>query len=236
MAQSRIFKVGTVYSRMKRLLEKEATSPENKPVWYEIYEAFPPKYEPRYDRHTLPHGVGSRVKSMPPPPKIFYKEDKLRAQYYKAFMPTDTDKEVLPVLEWKCENCGLPNKGFRESCAKCETVKPLFNVENKANTEVFNLLDNSTKTLSQLFVETYNEIEKTKQVEEIRLFAATVQALKDMKELGLKDGIDLQEEVIRTKFNNEVCMYEDSKVYSMKGNIQIAIFCMLKMVDHVCDQ
>ena len=99
---------------MKRLLEKEATSPENKPVWYEIYEAFPPKYEPRYDRHTLPHGVGSRVKSMPPPPKIFYKEDKLRAQYYKAFMPTDTDKEVLPVLEWKCENCGLPNKGFRE--------------------------------------------------------------------------------------------------------------------------
>lgn len=42
---------------------------EDKPIWYAIYEAFPPKVEPRYDR---------RVTKLPIK-NIFYKEDIVRA-------------------------------------------------------------------------------------------------------------------------------------------------------------
>lgn len=41
---------------------------EDKPMWLVIYEAFPPKYEPKFDR---------RLPSKPIKP-IFYKEDILR--------------------------------------------------------------------------------------------------------------------------------------------------------------
>lgn len=42
---------------------------EDRPLWYDIYEAFPPKEEPRYDR---------AVPNMPLK-KIFYEEDVIRA-------------------------------------------------------------------------------------------------------------------------------------------------------------
>ena len=51
------------------------------PIWFEVYEAFPPKYEPRFDRHQLPYGEGGNVEAMGPPRKIFYKEDLIRAQF-----------------------------------------------------------------------------------------------------------------------------------------------------------
>ena len=89
MAQTRNFKIGTVYSRLRSLLEKKAMNEEAKPVWYDIYEAFPPKYEPRFDRHLISYGAGSNVSKLAPPPKILYKEDKIRAQYYTAFMPNN---------------------------------------------------------------------------------------------------------------------------------------------------
>lgn len=41
----------------------------NVPLWYVVYEAFPPKYEPRYDRPG----------SQKPLKNIFYKEDLIRA-------------------------------------------------------------------------------------------------------------------------------------------------------------
>ena len=89
MAQTRNFKIGTVYSRVRSLLERKAMKEEAKPLWYDIYEAFPPKYEPRFDRHLTNFGTGSNVAKLPPPPKIFYEEDKIRAKYYMAFMPKD---------------------------------------------------------------------------------------------------------------------------------------------------
>lgn len=87
MAQSRSHKIGTVYSRVRNLIDKKALKEEHKPIWFEIYEAFPPKYEPRYDRHMITFGTGSNVAKMPEPSKILYKEDEIRAKYYKAFMP-----------------------------------------------------------------------------------------------------------------------------------------------------
>lgn len=46
-----------------------ALKPDDKPLWYDLYAAFPPKLEPRYDR-VAPNIT---VKD------IFYKEDLIRA-------------------------------------------------------------------------------------------------------------------------------------------------------------
>ena len=74
---SRLDKIGTVYSRMSFLVKHGAIRPEYKPMWLDIYEAFPPLHEPRWDRRAKKHGE--------PVTKILYKEDLARAKFYKQF-------------------------------------------------------------------------------------------------------------------------------------------------------
>jgi len=78
MAQSRLEKIGSVYSRISGLIKAGVIKPDQKPVWLDIYEAFPPKYEPRWDRQPL-------TPIEQPLRKIFYPEDAVRAQYYEYF-------------------------------------------------------------------------------------------------------------------------------------------------------
>lgn len=47
--------------------------PEDKPIWYDIYRAFPPKLEPRFDRPV------PTITIQP----IFYEEDNVRARFHK---------------------------------------------------------------------------------------------------------------------------------------------------------
>lgn len=54
--------------RVISLLKGKAMKEEDKPLWLVIYAAFPPKYEPKYDR---------RLPKKPIRP-IFYKEDLIR--------------------------------------------------------------------------------------------------------------------------------------------------------------
>ncbi|XP_043492117.1 28S ribosomal protein S23, mitochondrial [Polistes fuscatus] len=72
MAQTRVEKVGTIYTRVSSLIRGGAMSESDKPLWYMIYEAFPPKYEPKYDR------VVPKVEIKP----IYYKEDIIRARFH----------------------------------------------------------------------------------------------------------------------------------------------------------
>ena len=44
------------------------------PIWAEVYEAFPPRYEPRWDAKD----------PVIPVRKILYREDSVRAQYSKV--------------------------------------------------------------------------------------------------------------------------------------------------------
>lgn len=46
-----------------------------KPLWYDVYKAFPPKYEPRYDSPAVDKEVVS----------ILYPEDIIRAYDYFCF-------------------------------------------------------------------------------------------------------------------------------------------------------
>lgn len=75
MAGSRIEKLGTIYSRLCGLLRSGALKEEDKPIWYNIYEKFPPLTEPCFKREVS-------EKEIPP---IFYPEDVYRAKFYKKY-------------------------------------------------------------------------------------------------------------------------------------------------------
>lgn len=55
--------------RVTSLIKGGAMKSDDKPLWYVIYEAFPPKQEPRYDRPAPNIDIKD----------IFYTEDVLRA-------------------------------------------------------------------------------------------------------------------------------------------------------------
>ncbi|KAJ8948802.1 hypothetical protein NQ314_008350 [Rhamnusium bicolor] len=69
MAGSRLEKIDTIYMRATGLLRSGALKCEDCPLWYNIYEGFPPYVEPRFDR-PVPN-----IKLKP----ILYEEDKIRA-------------------------------------------------------------------------------------------------------------------------------------------------------------
>uniref|UniRef100_A0A5S6QRI8 Small ribosomal subunit protein mS23 n=1 Tax=Trichuris muris TaxID=70415 RepID=A0A5S6QRI8_TRIMR len=48
----------------------------DRPIWYDVYAAFPPKYEPLYDRPPVP---------APNFREIFYPEDFVRGHFFKEF-------------------------------------------------------------------------------------------------------------------------------------------------------
>lgn len=55
--------------RVKGLLRSGAMKPEDKPIWYEVYEAFPPKVEPQFNRKAPDINIR----------QILYPEDIIRA-------------------------------------------------------------------------------------------------------------------------------------------------------------
>lgn len=67
--QSRFEKLGTIFSRTTGLIKSGVTPPSDIPIWYSVYQAFPPKYEPRFKRPPL----NVEVK------ELYYPEDKKRA-------------------------------------------------------------------------------------------------------------------------------------------------------------
>ena len=93
MAQSRFEKIGTIYSRITGLYKSGAIKSEQVPLWYNIYEAFPPKYEPRWDRVAEEKQVV----------KILYPEDKVRAKFYRTYGEGEIvnlfDKETVPTSQ-----------------------------------------------------------------------------------------------------------------------------------------
>ncbi|CAH2222996.1 28S ribosomal S23, mitochondrial [Pelobates cultripes] len=79
MAGSRLEKLGTVYTRVRDLLRSGVIKPNNKPIWFDVYTAFPPKREPLYEKPSTSRKVEDNV------PAIFYQEDLIRAKFYEAY-------------------------------------------------------------------------------------------------------------------------------------------------------
>ncbi|XP_012526581.1 28S ribosomal protein S23, mitochondrial [Monomorium pharaonis] len=95
MAQSRLEKIGTIYTRVTSLLKGKAVREEDMPLWVAVYEAFPPKYEPRYDR---------RLPKKPVKP-IFYEEDLVRARFHR-------DQSFIPATNLANENVKSATQNF----------------------------------------------------------------------------------------------------------------------------
>ncbi|XP_074647887.1 small ribosomal subunit protein mS23-like [Tubulanus polymorphus] len=75
MAGSRLDKIGTIYSRVQGLLRAGALKDVDKPIWFDVYEAFPPKIEPKYNR-ILPE---NKVKN------LMVSEDFFRARFNRVY-------------------------------------------------------------------------------------------------------------------------------------------------------
>ncbi|GAB6026507.1 Mitochondrial ribosomal protein S23 [Chamberlinius hualienensis] len=75
MAGTRLHQIGTIFSRVTGLLRSKALKEEDRPLWYDIYKAFPPKQEPNFTRPKPTNEIA----------KIFYKEDIIRSKFYKTF-------------------------------------------------------------------------------------------------------------------------------------------------------
>jgi len=84
MAGSRLESIGTIFSRTTGLLKSGAMKYKDRPIWYDVYRVFPPKYEPYCER--VP------AKTVEEVPQIFYKEDKVRALFFKRFGPNPDGK------------------------------------------------------------------------------------------------------------------------------------------------
>ncbi|XP_030328302.1 28S ribosomal protein S23, mitochondrial [Strigops habroptila] len=77
MAGSRLQKIGSVFSRTRNLLRIGVVE---KPLWFDVYAAFPPLREPLY---RVPRPRYGKVKDVIP--AIFYPEDEVRARFYRVY-------------------------------------------------------------------------------------------------------------------------------------------------------
>ncbi|XP_034024586.1 28S ribosomal protein S23, mitochondrial [Thalassophryne amazonica] len=81
MAGNRVQTLGTVFSRVRDLMRSGIINPSEKPLWYDVYAAFPPKREPVY---VMPED-DKDVKREDPVPAILYIEDRIRAKFYSLY-------------------------------------------------------------------------------------------------------------------------------------------------------
>ncbi|XP_069581907.1 small ribosomal subunit protein mS23 [Brachyistius frenatus] len=81
MAGSRLERFGTVFSRVRDLMRSGVVKPSHKPVWYDVYEAFPPNRDPLHV--TPPFRTGTSTQDTVP--EVFYREDEVRASFYEQY-------------------------------------------------------------------------------------------------------------------------------------------------------
>ncbi|VDO04774.1 unnamed protein product [Rodentolepis nana] len=83
---SRAHKVSSIYRRVNGLLKNGALSANEKPLWFDVYKAFPPKIEPTFER-PLPTDLQVR--------EILYPEDVGRAKFFRTFENSSEDLHNL---------------------------------------------------------------------------------------------------------------------------------------------
>ncbi|XP_078599289.1 small ribosomal subunit protein mS23-like [Branchiostoma floridae x Branchiostoma japonicum] len=75
MAGSRLEKFGTIFTRVRDLIRGGVMKYEERPLWYDVYAAFPPRDPP----------LAERSYDIKPVRRILYPEDKIRAAFYKTY-------------------------------------------------------------------------------------------------------------------------------------------------------
>jgi len=110
MAGSRLDRIGTIFSRTTGLLKAGGVKYQDRPLWYDIYRVFPPKYEPHIDRESEKKEVM----------EIFYKEDKFRALFFRKF---GANPGGMP-RNLSGKNFEEPTQPFVNSCLELKKSHP----------------------------------------------------------------------------------------------------------------
>ncbi|XP_024051187.2 28S ribosomal protein S23, mitochondrial isoform X2 [Terrapene carolina triunguis] len=90
MAGSRLEKLGTVFTRTRDMLRSGVLAEAQKPLWFDVYAAFPPLREPVYREPGQRYG---KVKDVIPP--ILYQEDEIRA-FVEKFNELQKEGKIEP--------------------------------------------------------------------------------------------------------------------------------------------
>ncbi|XP_058601085.1 28S ribosomal protein S23, mitochondrial isoform X3 [Onychostoma macrolepis] len=81
MAGSRLEKFGTVFTRVRDLMRAGVIKHEERPIWFDVYAAFPPKRDPLYEKPVRP----LKIHAADTVPEILYKEDEIRAKFFEVY-------------------------------------------------------------------------------------------------------------------------------------------------------
>ncbi|KAM7068735.1 small ribosomal subunit protein mS23 isoform 2-T2 [Molossus nigricans] len=107
MAGSRLETVGSIFSRTRDLIRAGVL--KEKPLWFDIYNAFPPLREPVFRRPRLRYGKArARIQD------IFYHEDLIRAKFYSAYGSGQKAFDLFnPNFKSTCQRMSSELTGYR---------------------------------------------------------------------------------------------------------------------------
>ncbi|CAJ0587891.1 unnamed protein product, partial [Mesorhabditis spiculigera] len=71
---------GSIFFRVTGLIRSGQLSWNDRPLWYDVYTAFPPLKSPSWDAKHEKHDEPVR--------KLMYKEDLIRAKFYRTYRQT----------------------------------------------------------------------------------------------------------------------------------------------------
>ncbi|XP_063396633.1 small ribosomal subunit protein mS23-like [Mytilus trossulus] len=89
MAGSRIDKFSNIFARVEGMIRSGAMKYEDKPIWFNVYKAFPPKVNPTFTRKAPEN---QQVVN------ILYPEDLVRAKYYAVY-GSQKSQEVVDLTD-----------------------------------------------------------------------------------------------------------------------------------------
>ncbi|CAH6775882.1 28S ribosomal protein S23, mitochondrial isoform X1 [Phodopus roborovskii] len=125
MAGSRLETIGSVYTRTRNLMRAGVL--KEKPLWYDVYEAFPPLREPVFRRPRLRYG-----KAKADIQDIFYREDQIRAKFFSTY---GSGQKAFDLL----------NPNFKSTCQRF--VEKYMELQNLGETDEEKLFVETGKAL-----------------------------------------------------------------------------------------
>ncbi|XP_021192122.3 small ribosomal subunit protein mS23 [Helicoverpa armigera] len=134
MASSRLERIGTIFTRVEGLLTKGAMRPDDRPLWFDVYRAFPPLTEPKFAKPKP---------EIKPIRQILYSEDAVRAKFHSKghglgavnmISQTETQTKKLIQQYEKLKSEGVPeNELIEKSAAVVGSERQLEATKAKVN-------------------------------------------------------------------------------------------------------
>ncbi|CAG9786068.1 unnamed protein product [Diatraea saccharalis] len=119
MASSRLERIGTILTRVEGLLTRGAMKPDDRPLWFDVYRAFPPFTEPK---------MAKPKPEIKPIRQILYQEDIIRAKFHSKGLGLGTTNILNPNSEThmkrlisqyqKLKSDGVPEEELIEKSAE----------------------------------------------------------------------------------------------------------------------